>query len=75
MASRIGNMTAIYNPPHPGMLLDDNLGDISLAEPERKPHRSRAATWCGAGDVVAHPSRPLSGERRDGYAVEPLAGH
>lgn len=37
MASKIGNITAIYNPPHPGMLLDDYLGDISLAEAERKP--------------------------------------
>ena len=41
MASKIGNMTAIYNPPHPGMLLDDYLGDISLAEPERNPNGSR----------------------------------
>ena len=37
MASRIDNMTAMYNPPHPGMLLDDYLGDISLAEAARKP--------------------------------------
>ena len=30
-------MTAMYNPPHLGMLLDDYLGDISLAEASRKP--------------------------------------
>ena len=36
MAPRIGNMTAMYNPPHLGMLLDDYLGDISLAEAARR---------------------------------------
>ena len=29
-------MTAMYNPPHLGMLLDDYLGDISLAEAARR---------------------------------------
>ena len=42
MASKIGNMTAMYNPPHPGMLLDDYLGDISLTEAERNPNGTRA---------------------------------
>lgn len=37
MASKIGNMTAMYNPPHPGILLDDYVGDIGLAEAEWKP--------------------------------------
>ena len=42
MASRIGNMTAMYNPPHPGMLLDDYLGDFSLAEASRRLGVTRA---------------------------------
>ena len=37
MASKIGNMTAMYNPPHPGVLLDDYLGDIGRADASRKP--------------------------------------
>ena len=35
-------MTAMYNSPHPGMLLDDYLGDISLAEAARRLGVTRA---------------------------------
>jgi antitoxin HigA-1 len=34
-------MSAMYNPPHPGELFDDYLGDVSLAEAARRMDISR----------------------------------
>lgn len=35
-------MSAMFNPPHPGELLDDYLGDVSLAEAARRLGVTRA---------------------------------
>ena len=35
-------MTAMYNPPHPGLLLEDYLGEVSLAEAARRLGVTRA---------------------------------
>ncbi len=35
-------MSAMHNPPHPGLLLDDYLGEISLAEAARRLGVTRA---------------------------------
>ncbi len=35
-------MTAMHNPPHPGALLEDYLGDTSLAEAARRLGVTRA---------------------------------
>ncbi len=34
-------MSEMYNPPHPGELLDDYLGDVSIAEAARRMDVSR----------------------------------
>lgn len=34
-------MTAMYDPPHPGELLDEYLGDVSIAEAARRMNVSR----------------------------------
>ena len=35
-------MTGMYNPPHPGLLFEDYLGDVSLAEAARRLGVTRA---------------------------------
>ncbi len=35
-------MTAMFNPPHPGEVLDDYLGDVSIAEAARRLGVTRA---------------------------------
>lgn len=35
-------MSAMHNPPHPGEVLDDYLGDISIAEAARRMGVTRA---------------------------------
>jgi len=35
-------MTPMHNPPHPGLLLEDYLGDISLSEAARRIGVTRA---------------------------------
>jgi antitoxin HigA-1 len=35
-------MTGMHNPPHPGLLLEDYLGDVSLAEAARRLGVTRA---------------------------------
>jgi addiction module HigA family antidote len=35
-------MTTMHNPPHPGALLEDYLGDVSLAEAARRLGVTRA---------------------------------
>ena len=35
-------MTAMFDPPHPGALLDDYLGEVSLAEAARRLGVTRA---------------------------------
>ena len=35
-------MTAMHSPPHPGLLLDEYLGDVSLAEAARRLGVTRA---------------------------------
>ncbi|SDJ86415.1 plasmid maintenance system antidote protein, XRE family [Cryobacterium psychrotolerans] len=35
-------MTAMHNPPHPGLLLEDYLGEVSLAEAARRLGVTRA---------------------------------
>ncbi len=35
-------MTGMYNPPHPGLLLEDYLGEFSLAEAARRLGVTRA---------------------------------
>ena len=36
------SMTPMHNPPHPGLLLEDYLGDISLSEAARRIGVTRA---------------------------------
>lgn len=35
-------MSAMFNPPHPGLLLDDYLGEVSIAEAARRLGVTRA---------------------------------